>query len=101
MTRDPKSPLKVPETKGGEPMKIQRRTVLKGMLAASAAVAAPPFLRAQPAASFKIGLLTVKTGPLAQGGNQMEQGILTFLAEKNNTLAGRKIEFISADTGGN
>ena len=83
-------------------MKIQRRTVLKGMLAASAAVAAPPFLRAQAQpAPFKIGLLTVKTGPLAQGGNQMEQGILTFLAEKNNTLAGRKIDFISADTGGN
>jgi len=81
-------------------MKVQRRTVLKGMLAASVAVAAPPFLRAQPA-PFKIGLLTVKTGPLAQGGIQMEQGILTFLAEKNNTLAGRKIEFISADTGGN
>src|ERR1700730_7083135 len=81
-------------------MKIQRRTILKGMLAASAAVVAPPFLRAQPA-PFKIGLLTVKTGPLAQGGNQMEQGILTFLTEKNNTLAGRKIEFISADTGGN
>src|SRR5882672_8583421 len=81
-------------------MKIQRRTVLKGLLAASAAIAAPPFLRAQPA-PFKIGLLTVKTGPLAQGGNQMEQGILTFLAEKNNTLAGRKIDFISADTGGN
>src|SRR5271169_5568743 len=81
-------------------MKIQRRTVLKGMLAASVAVAAPPFLRAQ-SAPFKIGLLTVKTGPLAQGGIQMEQGILTFLAEKNNTLAGRKIEFISADTGGN
>src|SRR5947207_7922391 len=85
---------------GREPMKIQRRTVLKGLLAASATVAAPPFLRAQPA-PFKIGLLTVKTGPLAQGGNQMEQGILTFLAEKNNTLAGRKIEFLSADTGGN
>ena len=31
----------------------------------------------------------------------MEQGIATFLKEKNNTLAGRKIEFISADTGGN
>ena len=53
------------------------------------------------AAPFKIGLLTVKTGPLAQGGIQMEQGIVTFLKEKNNTLAGRKIEFISADTGGN
>ena len=43
----------------------------------------------------------MKTGPLAQGGIQMEQGILTFLKEKANTLAGQKIEFISADTGGN
>jgi branched-chain amino acid transport system substrate-binding protein len=31
----------------------------------------------------------------------MEQGILSLLKEKNNTLGGRKIEFISADTGGN
>ena len=53
------------------------------------------------AAPFKIGLLTIKTGPLAQGGIQMEQGIAVFLKEKASTLAGRTIEFISADTGGN
>jgi branched-chain amino acid transport system substrate-binding protein len=81
-------------------MTIRRRTVLKGMLGATAVLAAPAVLRAQ-GAPFKIGLLTVKTGPLAQGGIQMEQGILAFLKEKNNTLAGRKVEFISADTGGN
>jgi len=81
-------------------MTIKRRTVLKGALASGAAVAMPPVLRAQ-GAPFKIGLLTVKTGPLAQGGIQMEQGIATFLKEKNNTLAGRKVELISADTGGN
>jgi branched-chain amino acid transport system substrate-binding protein len=53
------------------------------------------------AAPFKLGLLTVKTGPLAQGGIQMEQGVVTYLKEKNYTFAGRKVEFISADTGGN
>ena len=53
------------------------------------------------AAPFKLGLLTVKTGPLAQGGIQMEQGVLTYLKEKNNMMAGRKVEFFSADTGGN
>jgi len=52
-------------------------------------------------APFKIGLLTVKTGPLAQGGIQMEQGIAAFLKEKGNTLAGRKVELLVADTGGN
>jgi len=81
-------------------MSIKRRTVLKGFVAAGAAIYAPAVLRAQGAA-FKIGLLTVKTGPLAQGGIQMEQGVATFLKEKGNTLAGRKVDFISADTGGN
>ena len=83
-------------------MAIKRRTVLKGMLATgvSAATLRMPAVHAQ-AAPFKIGLLTVKTGPLAQGGIQMEQGIATFLKEKSNTLAGRKVELLVADTGGN
>jgi branched-chain amino acid transport system substrate-binding protein len=81
-------------------MTIQRRTVLKGIAAGVSAFALKMPAIAQ-AAPFKIGLLTVKTGPLAQGGIQMEQGIATLLKEKNNTLAGRKIDFISADTGGN
>ena len=81
-------------------MKIRRRSALKLILAASSAIAAPSVLRAQNA-PFKLGLLTVKTGPLAQGGIQMEQGAITYLKEKNFTLAGRKVEFFSADTGGN
>ena len=81
-------------------MKLRRRTVLKGILGGVSALTlkAPAIAQSAP---FKIGLLTVKTGPLAQGGIQMEQGIATLLKEKSNTLAGRKIEFISADTGGN
>jgi branched-chain amino acid transport system substrate-binding protein len=83
-------------------MSIKRRSVLKGMLATgvSAAALKTPAVHAQ-AAPFKLGLLTVKTGPLAQGGIQMEQGVQNYLKEKNNTMAGRKVEFFSADTGGN
>ena len=82
--------------------KVTRRKFMAGT-AAGAAVAAfkfptPAIAQAAP---FKLGLHTVKTGPLAQGGIQMEQGIVTFLKEKNYTFAGRKVEFISADTGGN
>src|SRR5258708_5611057 len=79
---------------------LNRRRFLAGTAAgtAAAAIGMPAIAQAAP---FKIGLLTVKTGPLAQGGIQMEQGISVFLKQKNNTLAGRKIEFISADTGGN
>jgi len=43
----------------------------------------------------------VKSGPLAQGGIQMEQGALTFLKERNYMMGGRKVDFVSADTGGN
>src|SRR3954454_19380850 len=81
-------------------MSIRRRTVLQGMLTTTAAVAMPAVARGQ-GAPFKIGLLTVKTGPLAQGGIQMEQGIASFLKEKNSTFGGRKIELLVADSGGN
>ena len=77
----------------------------KFMAATAAGAAAATFKFPMPAiaqaAPFKLGLLTVKTGPLAQGGIQMEQGLVTYLKEKNYTFAGRKVEFISADTGGN
>jgi len=78
-------------------MAVDRRTFLAGTALASLRLSGACAQNA-PA---RIGLLTVKTGPLAQGGNQMEQGIVTFLKEKNNTLGGRKVELISADTGGN
>jgi len=83
-------------------MTLDRRKVLTGLAAgaASAAVLQAPRVQAQ-GTPLKIGLLTVKTGPLAQGGIQMEQGVTVFLKEKNYTMAGRKAELISADTGGN
>lgn len=82
--------------------KVSRRAVLAGT-AAGAALAvtrfpSPAIAQAKP---FKLGLLTVKTGPLAQGGIQMEQGVITYLKETNYTIGGRKVDFVSADTGGN
>jgi len=82
--------------------RISRRALLAGS-AAGAAVAltrfpAPAIAQAEP---FRLGLLTVKTGPLAQGGIQMEQGVLTYLKDANYMIGGRKVDFISADTGGN
>src|SRR5262249_14785020 len=85
----------------GSAMAVERRIVLQGMLTTGASLATlkMPAALAQ-GAPFKIGLLTVKTGPLAQGGIQMEQGIATLMKEKGNTLAGRKVELLVADTGG-
>src|SRR5947209_16496599 len=84
--------------KGGA-MTVRRRTVLKGMLAASALVAAPAILRAQ-SGPMKIGFLTVKTGPLASGGIQMEQGLTLYLKERNNMLAGRPVQLFTGDSAG-
>jgi branched-chain amino acid transport system substrate-binding protein len=81
--------------------KVSRRTLLAGTAASTAAAFGGfPMPAVAQAAPFKLGLLTVKTGPLAQGGNQMEQGVLTFLKETDYTIGGRKVDFISADTGG-
>ena len=49
---------------------------------------------------LRIGFLTVRTGPLAAGGRQMEEGINLFLKERNSTLAGRKVQIFFADTAG-
>ena len=65
------------------------------------ALALPQAATAQGAEPIRVGFLTVRTGPLAAGGKQMEEGILLFLKERNNTIAGRKVELIIADTGGN
>ena len=78
-------------------VRLDRRRFLFGT---AAAVAMPAPARAQ-GRPVRIGLLTVKTGPLAQGGIQMEQGLTRFLKDRNYTLAGRKAELVVADTGGN
>lgn len=62
-----------------------------------AALAHPVFAQSGP---LRIGFLTVRTGPLAAGGKQMEEGINLLLKERNNTFAGRKVEIIFADTAG-
>jgi len=70
------------------------------LLSALAACAPSEWAQAQTE-SIRVGFLTVRTGPLAAGGRQMEEGIQVFLKERNYTLAGRKVELIIADTGGN
>jgi branched-chain amino acid transport system substrate-binding protein len=80
-------------------MRITRRdlmhaaavTALTGLSVAKAAEASGP---------IRVGLLTVKTGPLASGGIDMERALVMYLKERNNELAGRKIDLFVADTAG-
>ena len=68
---------------------------LFGTFIASFALAANP--TAEP---IRVGFLTIKSGALAAGGKQMEDGIQLFLKERNYTLNGRKVELFIADTSG-
>jgi branched-chain amino acid transport system substrate-binding protein len=83
--------------------KFSRRKLLRDSAAAGATAALShfpaPAIAQTP--SIKVGLLMVKTGPLAQGGIQMEQGVLTFLKDNDSKMGGRKVELFTADTGGN
>ena len=78
-------------------MSFTRRRFIQATGAAAAASAFPSYAQANP---IKIGLVTVKTGPLASGGIDMERALEQYLKERNNTLAGRKVELIVADSGG-
>lgn len=69
--------------------------------AALTAIAAGFPLPMQAQEPIRIGFLTVRSGALAAGGKQMEEGIQLFLKERNHTIAGRKVELTIADTGGN
>src|SRR5215467_6390201 len=79
------------------PRHINRRSFLAG----AAAIATFPMPAIAQNAPMKVGLLTVKTGPLAAGGIHCEEGITAFLKDKNFTLSGRKIDLVVADSGGN
>ncbi|HET7199798.1 MAG TPA: ABC transporter substrate-binding protein [Burkholderiales bacterium] len=81
---------------------MTRKSMLLSLSALSLLAA---LVLSQPAAAqtgpIRMGFLTVRTGPLAAGGKQMEEGIQLFLKEHDYTIAGRKVELIIADTGGN
>ena len=80
--------------------KLNRRKFLAGSAAIAGASAFPMPSIAQ-AKGIKIGLLCDKTGPLAEGGFQMEQGVTLYLKSKGMSLAGHKVTLVVADTGSN
>ncbi len=49
---------------------------------------------------IRVGFLTIRSGALAAGGKQMEDGIKLYLKEHNNMIAGRKVELFVGDTAG-
>src|SRR5579871_4041994 len=81
-------------------MRITRRDLMQAAGATALAGLAGNKAAAEDAGAVRVGLLTVKTGPLASGGIDMERALVMYLKERNNELAGRKVELIVADTAG-
>src|SRR5258707_15849037 len=82
-------------------MTISRRQFISSVAGAGlASVAGPDLVFAQNSGPIRIGLLAAKTGPLASGGIDMELAMTMFLKERENSLAGRKVELIVAGTAG-
>jgi branched-chain amino acid transport system substrate-binding protein len=79
-------------------MTISRRKFLQGLGAGAAALHAP--WAAAQSEPIRVGLMTVKTGPLASGGLDMERALVMYLKERNNTLAGRKVVLSVGDSAG-
>src|ERR1700692_1262106 len=82
-------------------MTVSRRQFLSTVAGAGIArMAAPNLVFAQNSGPIRMGLLAAKTAPLASGGIDMELALTMCLKERDNTLAGRKVELFSADTAG-
>ena|ERR1700676_71390 len=82
-------------------MTISRRQFVGNVAGAGiASITASNLVLAQNSGPIRIGLMAAKTGPLALGGIDMELALSMFLRERDNTLAGRKVELTVADTAG-
>src|SRR3954453_18798138 len=82
-------------------MKISRRQFVSGVAGEGiASMAGADLAAAQNSGPVRIGLLAAKTGPLASGGIDMDLALNMYLKERDNTLAGRKVELLVADTAG-
>src|SRR5437660_8526340 len=80
-------------------MTFNRRRFIEATGAGAAALVMPTIAQSQTG-PIRVGLMTVKTGPLASGGIDMERALVQYLKERNTTLAGRKVDLFVGDSGG-
>ena len=81
-------------------MRISRRGFVSGVAGIGLSSVVAPNLARAAEGPIRIGLLTVKTGPLASGGIDMEHALNMFLRERDYMMSGRKVELVTADTAG-
>jgi branched-chain amino acid transport system substrate-binding protein len=77
-------------------MQCNRIATTLAALALTAQLACP----ARAEEPVKIGVIAEFSGPFAEYGKQMENGMKAYLAQNGDTVAGRKVELITRDTTG-
>ncbi len=82
---------------GTEPSLTSRAGLLAAAIA-TAMIAMSASVQAQQ--TVKVGLILSLSGQFADAGIQLENGIKTYMKQKGDVVAGRKIELIRKDTGG-
>src|ERR1041384_8061254 len=78
-------------------MRFTRRRFIQAAGVASLGVSFPIGAQGAP---MRLGLMTVKTGPLASGGIDMERALVQYLKEHNQAMGGRKVDLFVGDSGG-
>src|ERR1700675_3564931 len=76
-----------------EPMWLARTAVVLGL----SAVLAVPVSGQEP---VRLGVLTIRSGPIASCGRQMEDGLQFALKERGGAVAGRRVQAFFGDSAG-
>ncbi len=79
---------------------ISKRSFIQSVALVSFSLLSAQIALAASTDPIRVGFLTIKSGALAAGGIQMEDGLKLYLKEHNNMIAGRKVELFTGDTGG-
>ena len=84
-------PTLSPEGRGTSSALVALLSVLVGAALAMPALAQEP---------VRVGVLTIRSGPIASCGRQMEDGFQFGLKERGGAIAGRKVQVFFGDSGG-
>src|SRR5438876_4256857 len=80
-------------------MAVTRRRFVQAAGLGASALGFPAIVRGQ-SGPIRVGLMSVKTGPLASGGIDMERALVLYLNDRNYPMDGRKLDLSVCDSGG-
>jgi len=77
-----------------------KKSAMLGMLSILVSINIYGATAAHAADTIKVGLIAAFSGPFAEYGKQMQEGIRAYMEQHGDTVAGKKIQLIIKDTTG-